>query len=92
MSRRLWGLILLLMGSEALGILAGHWFFGLFDKTVPPAVITAFNRGAAHGAFIAYGMGLGLAVFLLALTAVALSRFFRAAPGEAGARPMTTPP
>ena len=83
MSRRLWGLILLIAGSEALGIVAGQWFFGLFEKTVPPAAIGNFGRGAAHGAFIAYGMGLGVVVFLYALAAVALSGYFR--------RPTTTP-
>ena len=91
MSRRLWGLILLLAVSEGLGIVAAQWFFGLFDKTVPSAVMTSFGRGAAHGAFIAYGMGLGVVVFLFALAAVGLSRFFRSPADETGARPTTDP-
>ncbi len=80
MSKRLIGIVLAAVGSVALGLIAAEWFFGLFNKTVPPAVITAFNRGAAHGAFIGYGIGLGVMIFAWTLLAVVLARFFPGAP------------
>ncbi len=80
MSRRLIGIVLAAVGSIALGVVAGQWFFGLFDKTVPPAVITDFNRGTAHGFFITYGLGFGVVIFAWTLLAVALARFFPGTP------------
>ncbi|MBZ5640049.1 MAG: hypothetical protein LAO51_14980 [Acidobacteriia bacterium] len=81
MSRRLIGIVLSAAGSVVLGVIAAQWFFGLYDRTVPPAVLTAFNKGAAHGAFIAYGLGLGIAIFAWTLLAVWLARYFRDAGG-----------
>jgi hypothetical protein len=86
MSKRLIGIVLAAVGSLVIGVVAAQWFFGLFEKTVPPAVTTSFNMGAAHGAFIAYGLGLGVLVFAWALVVVALARFFPAAP-----KPASTP-
>jgi uncharacterized membrane protein len=79
MSKRLIGIVLAAVGSVVLGIVAAQWFFGLYDRTVPPAVLTSFNKGAAHGAFVAYGLGLGIAIFAWTLLAVGLARFFGAA-------------
>jgi len=76
--RRAWiGLLVLLIGSEIIGILLGHIFFGLFNKTVPPAVLTSFNKGTAYAAFLAYGIGAGAFIFLWALLGVYGARFFR---------------
>jgi len=80
MSKRLIGIVLAAVGSLAIGIVASEWFFGLFEKTVPPAVITSFNKGAAHGAFFFYGLGLGVLIFAWALAVLALARFFPATP------------
>ncbi len=80
MSKRLIGIVLAAVGSLVLGYLAGERFFVLFDKTVPPAVITDFNRATAHGFFITYGLVLGVVVFAWTLLAVVLARFFPAAP------------
>jgi hypothetical protein len=80
MSKRLIGIVLAAVGSVALGLIGAEWFFGLFNKTVPPAVITAFNRGAAHGAFIGYGFGLGVMIFAWTLIVIALARFFPGTP------------
>ena len=76
MSRRAVGLLLLLGASELVGLLLGQWFYSLFLKTVPPLALSGFNQGAAHLAFIFYGVAAGLALFLLSLLAVVLSRFF----------------
>ncbi len=80
MSKRLIGIVLAAVGSVVLGVIASQWFFGLFDKTVPPAVITSFNKSAVHGAFLGYGIGLGVLIFAWTLLAVALARFFPASP------------
>lgn len=84
MSKRMIGLVLLLVGSEGVGLLAGNWFFGVFTTTVPAAVVTDFNRAAAYGYFLMHGLLLGLAIYLWALLALALSRFFRPAPAPSG--------
>ena len=76
MNRRLFGLVLLLLGSVGGGALSGNLFFNLFTKTVPPALLTSFNRGTAHGAFIFYGFILGIAIFVWALVAIGLAPVF----------------
>lgn len=63
-----------LIGSEVLGVLAADRFFRLFLQTVPPAVLTSFNRGTAHAAFIVYGILLGLVIFGWSLAVVGMSR------------------
>ena len=80
MSKRLIGIVLAALGSVVLGLIAAEWFFGLFNKTVPPAVITDFNRSTAHGFFITYGLGLGVMIFAWTLIALALARFFPGTP------------
>jgi hypothetical protein len=59
--------ILPLLGSLVLGVLAGQLFFGIFNKTVPPAVLTSFNKGTAHAYFIVGGIVLGLVMFVWSL-------------------------
>jgi hypothetical protein len=76
MSRKLLGAILLLVGSEAIGFLLGRSFYRLFLKTVPPLALSAFNEGAARVAFLLYGAIGGLAIFVFALAAALLSRWF----------------
>jgi hypothetical protein len=86
MNRKVLGGILLLVGSLAGGTLTGNLFFNLFTKTVPPAVLTSFNKGTAHGAFIFYGVVLGVAIFLWALVAILASPLFREGKKNAGSR------
>ena len=76
-NKKLVGVIVLLVVSEGIGLAMGHWFFGLFEQTVPPAVLTSFNKTTAHAAFIVYGLGAGAVVFVVSLGAIAASRFFR---------------
>jgi len=90
MSRRAVGILLLLLGSELLGLLSGHWYFGVFTSTVPPAVVTDFNRSAAYGLFLFRGLLLGLGIFLLAFLAVVASPLFR--PPAAAPAPGKTAP
>jgi len=77
MSRRMVGTLLLLVGSELLGLLSGHWFFRVFNVTVPPAVVTDFNRAAAYGYFLWRGLLLGFVIFLWAILAVMAAPYFR---------------
>jgi hypothetical protein len=76
-SRRWIGILLLLAGSLLLGVLSGQFYFRIYQKTVPPAVLTQFNANAAHGYFLWRGAQVGLVFFLWALTAVGLARLFR---------------
>jgi hypothetical protein len=74
---KLLGVIILLVGSVALGAICGNLFFRIFTETVPPAVLTTFNKGTAHAAFITYGLVMGLGIFAWAMLAIFGSRFFR---------------
>jgi hypothetical protein len=74
---KLMGMIILLVGSVVLGVVCGNLFFRLFTTTVPPAVLTSFNKGTAHAAFITYGVAMGVGAFLWSLLAIFGSRFFR---------------
>jgi hypothetical protein len=88
MKRHLPGLIALLVLSVALGVVTGNVFFGLFDQTVPPAVLTSFNKATAHAAFLTYGAVAGVVIFLWALLAIAGSRMFaKSRGGEAADGP-----
>ena len=82
-TRRTTGLLLLLAAGEALGLILGQWFYGLFLKTVPPLALSSFNLGAAHVAFLLYGALAGIAIFAVSLAAVAAARFF-AQPADRG--------
>lgn len=80
MSRKTIGLITLLCVSEVLGLVLGEWFYSLFMKTLPPLALSSFSQGAAHTAFLGYGLLAGLAVFVLAFVSALLSRFFPSLP------------
>ena len=62
MSRKLLGLILVVIVGQIVGYFAGSYAFALFDKTVPPAVITSLVRGGAHTAYVLFGVVLGLVI------------------------------
>ncbi len=88
MSRRTVGILLLLVASEVLGVLSGHWYFGVYNRTVPPAMVTEFNSSAAHVLFLWRGLLLGLGIFLLGFLALLISPWFRIPPAPpAGKRP-----
>lgn len=74
--KKLIGLLVLLLASEILGGLCGQIFFGLFEKTVPPAVLTSFNHSTVHAAFVTYGLGTGFLMFALSLAAIGSARLF----------------
>ncbi len=76
-SRRTVGILLLLGASVALGIAIGERFYHLFQTTVPPMALSGFSRSTAHGAFLTYGLVLGVVMCAWSLLAVLLSGFFR---------------
>jgi len=80
MSRRSVGLIVLAVASLALGIFAGLRFFHLFEITVPPAVLTDFNRSTSRWAFIVYGLVAAAVLYAWSLVVVLLAPLFRNKP------------
>jgi hypothetical protein len=77
MRRRILVFIGMLVACLLLGILIGNWFFHLFRTTVPPAVLTSFSQATAHVAFLGYGLGTGVVIFLWSLVVLALARLVR---------------
>jgi hypothetical protein len=71
------GLLVLLVASEALGLLLGQWFFKIYTDTVPPAVVTSFNVSVARGRFLFDGALVGLVFFIWGLLVMWLAPFFR---------------
>ena len=83
MSKRLIGLVLSLIGSVAIGLLAGQKFFQIFDKTVPAGSMTELVRAGTHTAYLASGFVFGLVIFGWTTAAAWLARFFLAGRTEA---------
>ena len=77
MSRRFVGIVLLLTGSLALGILSGQFFFRIYEKTVPAALLTSFQSASAHTYFLWRGLQAGFFYFGWALLVLGLARLFR---------------
>jgi hypothetical protein len=82
MKSKLVGLILLLVIGEVLGVVFGSIFFHLFEKTVPPAILTSFNKGTAHAAFIVYGLVCGFVIFVWGIVVAGAAHVFRGASGK----------
>lgn len=80
MSRRLLGLILVLIAGQIVGYFAGSYAYALFDKTVPPAVITNLVRTGAHGTYIVFGIVLGLVIAAWSVLVAWCAGFFLKAP------------
>jgi hypothetical protein len=76
MSRTTVGAALLLVGNLIVGYLSGKIFFGLFLDNLPPLALSTFSSKAAHAAYLAYGLGLGVLLFGWCLVILLLSRFF----------------
>ena len=76
MSRKLLGLILVVIAGQVVGYLAGSYAYTLFDKTVPPAVITNLVRTGAHGTYIVFGIILGVVIAAWSVLVAWCARFF----------------
>ena len=73
---RQWGLILLLIGSLALGVAMGMMFHHVFMANIPPAMLSTFNKATAQITHILYGLLAGVAIFLWAILAASLAPLF----------------
>ena len=75
--RTIVGLVLLLIGSLAIGWYAGSWGFSLFEKTVPAGAVTQLVRGGTHTAYASGGILLGIVIFAWSALVAWLSRLLR---------------
>lgn len=91
MSKRGVIVVLLLVVSEVLGVLLGEFGFRLFKQTLPKAVVSDFSVAAAHGAFVFWGIVVGLGLFAWSLVAALLGRFAFAPAAPPAAAPGTPP-
>lgn len=91
MSKRGVIVVVLLVVSEVLGVLLGEFGFRLFQQTLPKAVVSDFSVTAAHGAFVFWGVVVGLGLFAWSLVAALLGRF-AFTPGAAPAATSTPAP
>ena len=76
MSKKMIGLILNLVGSIAIGVVAGQKFFAIFDKTVPAGSMTDLVRAGTHTAYLTAGAIFGVVIFGWTALAAWLARFF----------------
>jgi hypothetical protein len=77
MRRRIYGLMLALVGSLVLGAIAGESFFGLFIRAMPPAVLPSLNKSTDHMIFLGTGLLAGLVLFGWTLVVLGVSPLFR---------------
>jgi hypothetical protein len=74
MSGKALSYLFLFIASIAIGVGVGEWFFHLFLKAVPPVALSQFNTQASRIAHWLYGAGVGLAMFVWALIAIAMNK------------------
>ena len=91
MSKRGVIVVVLLVVSEVLGVLLGEFGFRLFQQTLPKAVVSDFSVTAAHGAFVFWGVVVGLGLFAWSLVAALLGRLAFAPTPAATAAPAAPP-
>ncbi len=77
MSRRVVGWIVLLLVSEVIGIVAGHWFYGLYVGSIPDPLKAQTAMQGTRLMFWLNGLLLGLVVFVWTLAAQLVVRLFR---------------
>ena len=65
--------LVLLVLSIAVGCACGEWFYRLYLSAIPPVGQSQFNANAAHVAFIMYGVGVGVVMFVWSLLGMAVS-------------------
>jgi len=70
------GVILAVIGSEALGLAMGELSYRFFMKTVPPLAMTSLMSGTAHAAYLTYGAIWGIAILIWTLLVKFLSHVF----------------
>lgn len=86
MSGKWIGFLILLVVSEILGLFTGHWFFGLYARSIPQALTASVSMQGTRLVFLLHGAGLGLVIYLLVLAAVGFGRLL----GRSGRNDGTT--
>jgi len=61
--------------SLVLGVIAGQWFYGLYERSIPEALKATTSMQGTRIVFWLHGLGLGVVMAILALIGVALGRF-----------------
>ena len=86
MTRRQWGLLLLLLGSLGIGVVMGEMFHRVFLANIPPAMMSQFNQATARITHIMYGLIAGVVMFVWAVLAAGLAPLFgsKSAPKKNG--------
>ncbi len=92
MSKRGFVIVVLLVVSEALGVMLGEAGFRLYRVTMPPAAVSQFNLGNAHLWDIVSGAGAGVVLFVWSLIAAMLGRLMVGSPKKPAAAPAGPPP
>jgi hypothetical protein len=77
MNRRVAGVILLLVGSVALGLVAGSVNWTLFRKAIPPTMASELNQLTARGVAYTYGLFTAVVLFFWGLIVALVSPAFR---------------
>jgi hypothetical protein len=76
-SKRLFGLVLAILGSLIIGAVAGNRFYDLYVSSIPEALKASTSMAGTRLVFLGNGIGLGLIVAVWTMLAVGLARFFR---------------
>jgi len=76
MSMKGFGVLLTVIGSEALGLGIGEMGYRMFMKTVPPLAMTNLMSGTAHAAYLTFGAVVGVVILIWALLVKFLSHLF----------------
>ncbi len=87
MSRKLTGVLILLVASELLGLFAGHWFFGLYARSIPQALTASVSLQGTRLVFLLHGMALGFGIFVWTLIAIGVGRILLTERVAAGSAP-----
>ena len=87
MNKKTIGIVLLAVASFSVGLASAQAFFRLFKSTVPPVAMGSFQIGAAHGAFLVYGVVLSGVILGFGILICILNPLFRgsSAEGKSGA-------
>jgi hypothetical protein len=77
MGRMRLGLLLLLVGSLAIGVLTGLVYHRVFLANVPQQWLSSFQAQTAPATFVGVGLGIGLGVFVWSLAIALIAPRFR---------------
>jgi hypothetical protein len=77
MKGRTAGLTLLLVGSVALGFIAGQLNWTLFKKAIPTTMVSELNQITVRGAAYTYGAFTGVLLFAWGLLVALVAPAFR---------------